>query len=217
MPPPQPPAPVPPPDILPSTLSGSSTCPSWIVNAPLRSRVAPGTAVLERRTSVTQQDRQSVLSILRDNIRDDYGEARPDRQHLPQLAVDHSTPESLGAFVEIHQALSRIVDSSHIRTRYTNVSSSTGGYGISYYRDPIISSSTNLTNREIQAVLLPTKPQWAGSLEAYFRGHPEAPVEAADVQIVGTLAGHPVFRVRSAPTLRIVRQTIAAFRNTSLN
>ena len=167
--------------------------------------------------NVIQQDRQTVLDILRDNIREDYREGRPDMRELPQLAVDTATPESLRAFIEIHQELSQLVDRRRIRTRYTWVAASTGGYGISYYRDPIISRANNLTNREIQAVCLPTKPQWQGVLEVYFSGHSEVPAESADVEIVGSRAGQPVFRVRNVPTPRFVRQTIGAFRHSSLS
>ena len=165
---------------------------------------------------MTQQERQDALDILTDNIRDDYGEARSDRRILPRRAVDNATSESLRAFVEIHEELSRLVDPSHIRTRYIGVRPSTGRYGVSYYRDPVISRATNRTNREIQAVCLPTKRQWQGILEVYFSGHDEVPVEATDVQNVGIRAGQPVFHVRNAPATRFVRQTIDAFRNSSL-
>ena len=165
---------------------------------------------------MTRREQQAVLNILRDNIRDDYGEARPDRRVLPRQAVDNATPESLRAFVEIHEELAQLVDPSHIRTRYIGVGTSTGGYGISYYRDPVISRATNRTNREIQAVGLPTKPQWQGTLEVYFSGHDEPPVQSTDTQMVGTRAGRPVFHVRNAPTSQFVRQTIDAFRRSSI-
>ena len=165
---------------------------------------------------MTQQERQFVLSILRDNIRDDYAESRPDRLILPRQAVDTATSESLQAFADIHQELSRLVDPSHIRTRYTGVRTATGGFGFSCYQYPIISKAANRSNKEIQAVCLPTKPVWRGIMEVYFSGHDEVPVEATDVQNVGTRAGHPVFQVRHAPTRRFVRQTIDAFRNSSL-
>ncbi len=165
---------------------------------------------------MTQRDRQTVLDILRDNIRDDYSEARHDRRVLPRQAVDNASPESLRAFAEIHEEISRLVDPSHIRTRYIGIGTSTGGYGVSYYRNPVISKATNRTNTEIQAVCLPTKPQWQGVLEVYFSGHAQAPVESTDIQIVGTRAGQPVFHVRNAPTLRFVMQTIDAFRRSSI-
>ena len=164
----------------------------------------------------SQRERHAVLDILRDNIRDDYGEARPGRQALPRQAVDNATTESLRAFLEIHEELLKLVGPSHIRTRYIGVRTSTGGYGLSYYRNPIISKATNRTNTEIQAVCLPTKPQWQGILDVYFCGHDQTPVESTDIQIVGTRAGQPVFHVRNAPTPRFVRQTIDAFRRSSI-
>ena len=163
----------------------------------------------------SQPERQAVLDILRDNIRDYYGEARPDRQALPRQAVDNATTESLRAFLEIHEELLQLVDPSHTRTRYIGVGTSTGGYGLSYYRNPIISKAANRTNTEIQAVCLTTKPQWQGILEVYFSGHGEAPVESTDIQIVGARAGQPVFHVRNKPTPRFIRQAIDAFRRSS--
>ena len=165
---------------------------------------------------MTQQERQAVLDILRESIRDDYGEARPDRRTLPRQAVDNATAESLGAFIEIHNELSQLVNTSHIRTRYIGVGTSTGGYGLSYYRNPIISKAANRTNTEIQAVCLPTKHQWQGILEGYFCGHDQTPVESTDIRIVGTRAGQPVFHVRNEPSPRFVRQAIDAFRRSSI-
>ena len=167
--------------------------------------------------NVIQQDREVVLDILRDNVREDYREANPDMRELPQLAVDTATPESLRAFIEIHWELSQHVERRRIRTRYTWVATSTGGFGISYYRDPIISRASNSKNREIQAVCLPMKPPWQGILEVYCSGHDKVPVESTDVQIVGSRAGQPVFRVRNVPTPRFARQTIDAFRHSSLS
>ena len=165
---------------------------------------------------MTQQIRQEVLQILRGNICDGFVEAQPARQGLPQQAIETATSESLQAFLDIHEGLSRIVDSSRMRTRYTGVRSSTGGYGIAYYRDPITGSTTNRTNREIQAVLLPTKPNWYGALEMYFSGHSRPPVPADDVESEGTREGHPVFRVRSTPSRRLVSQSISALSNSAI-
>lgn len=88
-----------------------------------------------------------MLDILRDNIRDDYGESRCDRMVLPEQAVDNATPESLRAFLQIHEELTQLVDRSHIRTRYTGPVTPTGDYGLSYYRSPIISKAANRTNQ----------------------------------------------------------------------
>ena len=163
----------------------------------------------------TGPPQQTVLDILGDNIRDDYSEANGDRRDLARQAVDNASEESLHAFVKIHEELSRLVGSSHIRTRYTH-GTSTGGYGVSYYRDPIISKATNRTNTEIQTVCLPTKRRWRGVLEVYFSGHAQAPVESTDIKTVGRRAGQPVYRVRNAPTAQFASQTIEAFRRSSI-
>lgn len=165
---------------------------------------------------MTQQPRQIVLDILTGSIRDDYREAAPDLRNLPLQAIDCATPESLQAFVEIHEALCQLVSPNHIRTRYIGVRTSTGGYGLAYYQAPITSKVTNRTNKEIQAVLLPIKPRWRGFLEVYYSGHDEKPVESTDIEAVGTRAGKPVFHVRSTPSPQFVRQTIDAFRRSSL-
>ena len=166
---------------------------------------------------MTQPERQAVLDILRDNIRDDYSESRCERRVLPEQVVDNATPESLRAFLQIHEELTQLVDRSHIRTRYTRGAvTSTGGYGLSYYRSPIISKAANRTNTEIQAVCLPTKPRWQGILEVYFSGHDEAPGRSTDIQIAGDRAGRPVYHVRNEPTPLFVRQTIDAMRSSSI-
>lgn len=164
---------------------------------------------------MTQRVQQVALDILLDNIRDDYGEARVDRGTLPRQAVNNASVESLRAFAEIHEELSRLVGPSHIRTRYTH-GTATGGYGVSYYRDPIITKATNRTNHEIQAICLPTKPKWRGVLEVYFSGHAQAPVESTDIETVGRRAGRPVYRARNVPTPQFVSQTIDAFGRSSI-
>lgn len=164
---------------------------------------------------MTQREQQVALEIILDNIRDDYAEARGDRRALPRQAVENASAESLGAFVEIHEELSRLVGPSHIRTRYTH-GTATGGYGVSYYRDPIITNRTNRANREIQAIFLSTKPKWRGVLEVYFSGHAQAPVESEDIEIVDRRAGQPVCRVRNEPTPQFVSQTINAFGRSSI-
>ena len=162
-----------------------------------------------------QREQQAVLDILLHNIRDDYAEGKGDKGALPRQAVNNASVESLRAFAEIHEELSRLVGPSHIRTRYTH-GTATGGYGVSYYRDPIITKATNGANREIQAICLPTKPKWRGVLEVYFSGHAQAPVESADIEIVDRRAGQPVYRVRNAPTPQFVSQTIDAFGRSSI-
>ena len=155
-----------------------------------------------------------MLEVLLGNIRSDYGESRPDRRGLPQLAAGNSSSESLRAFLDIHEEISGLVDSRNFRTRYEGVASANGAYGILYYRDRIISKRVNRANKEIQFVGLPTKPSWRGFLLAYFSGHGTAPMEGAE--IVGRRAGMPVFRIRSAPSDQVAKQMGEAFRTSSL-
>ena len=159
-----------------------------------------------------QQDRETVLNLLRNKIHPDYGESQPRRQGLPQQAVDNATPESLRAFLDIHEALSQFVECDHIRTRYIGVRASTGGYGLSYHRSTIVYGARD---SEIQAVLLPTKPRYSGVLDVYFSGHARVPIRGANEvpSRLGRRVGLPVFRAISDPTPQFVRQTIAAFRN----
>lgn len=167
-----------------------------------------------RRPILTQQNREAVLILLRNNIHPDYGEAQAHRQGLPREAVDISTAESLRAFLEIHEALSQLVECDHIRTRYTGVQTAARGYGLAYRRDPVRRGSPNT---EVQAVLLPTNPDFRGMLEIYFSGHNELPVDTNDAETVEPpRQGFPVFRARFMPTPQLIRQSIDAFRRSGL-
>ena len=156
---------------------------------------------------MTQQDRETVLNLLTNKIHPSYGESQTHRWGLPREAVDNATADSLRAFLDIHEALSQLVECDHIRTRYIGAGTSTGGYGLSYHRSPIVYRARD---NEIQAVLLPTKPGYRGMLDVYFSGHARAPIRGAN-EIPGRRAGHPVFRVISAPTPQFVRQVIDVF------
>ena len=171
--------------------------------------------------------RRTVLELLATNLHEDYAESRPDRQHLPRLATDFASAASLRALVEIHQHLTGIVDPRSYRTRYIGVQTSTGGYGISYYRDPVISKATNRTNKEIMAVLLPTKMVWGGFIESYLSGHDESPITVPtqcneaerernrdpDLKLRD---GRPVFHVIGAPSDQFLSQLIESFTRSSL-
>ena len=154
--------------------------------------------------------------ILRDNIRDDYGEDRPNRRVLRGRAVDNATSESLRSFVEIHTELSQLVHPADFVTRYIGVAASTGVNRVCCFRNRIISKASNRTNTEIQAMCHPSKSEWQGSPEVHFSGHDKIPVKSQVIQAVGTREGQPAFRERKAPTARFVRQTIDAVRNSSL-
>ena len=158
---------------------------------------------------MAQQNRETVLNLLRNKIHPDYGESQTQRQGLPREAINNSTIQSLRAFLDIHEALSQLVEFDHIRTRYA-ARTSTGGYGLLYHRSPIVYRARD---NEIEAVLLPTKPGHCGQLEVYFSGHARAPIPGAIEVPGGRRAGHPVFRTISPPTPQFVRQTIDAFSN----
>ena len=174
----------------------------------------PGGKLAQGGPKLTQHERQNVLNLLRDYIHPDNGEAQANRQDLPQQAVATATPESCRAFLEIHEALSRLVDRFHIRTRYTGLQTATRGYGLAYRRDPVRRGSPNT---EVQAVLLPTNPDFRGMLEIYFSGHNELPVDTNDAETVDPpRQGFPVFRARFLPTPQLIRQSIDAFRRSGL-
>lgn len=158
---------------------------------------------------MTQRGCENIVDLLRDYIHPDYGEAQDRRQSLPRQAVENATSESCRVFLEIHEALSRLVNRDQIRTRYIGEGTSTGGYGLAYHRGPVVRRARD---NEIQAVLLPTKLQYSGMVDVYFSGHASAPIQGA-VVVPGRRAGLPVFRVISAPTPQFVRETITAFGN----
>lgn len=156
---------------------------------------------------------QIVLGILRDNIHPGKSEARAYKQDLPGLAVRNASPESLGAFIEVHNSLAGLVAPDHYRTRHAD-RTSTRGYGISYHTLPI-GNGSKAPGIEIQAVLLPTILEYSGFLEAYLRGHRHSPVAGA-VDTGEVRAGLPVFRVILRPSNRSVNGLIAAFSDSIL-
>ena len=132
--------------------------------------------------------------LLRRHIHPDYGEASDSRKELPQQAVDNATSESLLAFMTIHEEIVNLVAPNTYRTRYVGVATSTGGFGISYYTDPIVSKATNRSNTEIQAILLPTKSAHRGSLELYCSGHEREPASIGHWRIERLPSGEPKLR-----------------------
>ena len=156
-----------------------------------------------------------MLEVLLGNIRSDYGESRPDRRGLPQLAAGNASSESLRAFLDIHEEISGLVDSRNFRTRYEGVASANGAYGILYYRDRIISKRVNRANKEIQFVGLPTKPSFRED-SCLLTSVVTARLPMEGAEIVGRRAGMPVFRIRSAPSDQVARQMGEAFRTSSL-
>jgi len=158
------------------------------------------------------EDEQTVLRILRDNIRTGSSEAEEYKQHLPEQAVRNATPDSLRTFIQVHNTLADLVGSDHYRTRHTD-RTSTRGYGIAYYTHPFRNRQKG--RGEIQGILLPTSNDYSGLLEACFVGHRQAPVEGA-ADTGETKAGLPVFRVTQRPSPGYANGVINAFRNSIL-
>ncbi len=166
------------------------------------------------RTNVAgfSDDELIVLDILRTNIRTGSSEAEEYKQHLPEQAVRNATPDSLRAFIQVHNTLADLVGNDHYRTRHTG-RTSTRGYGIAYYTHPF--GNRQKGRGEIQGILLPTRDDYSGLLEAYLVGHRHAPVEGA-IHTGETRAGFPVFRVTLRPNPDYVNNLINEFRNSTL-
>ena len=167
----------------------------------------------------TVLDILSVLDILTDNLRLGSSEADdPNKRHLPREAVSYATPESLRAFIDIHEALSDIVGPDNYRTRHTG-QTSTEGIGLAYYTRPM-GDGPRARGIEIQAVLLPTKVNRAGCIEAYLSGHNEPPITACTFhnQRDGEMMrdGRPVYRIIGRPSRQLTQQIIDSFTRSSL-
>ena len=161
---------------------------------------------------MTNELHQRVLDILTENIRPSSSEAAEYKAYLPTEAVNNSTPRSLRAFIEIHEALAELATRDNYRTRHAG-RTSTEGIGISFY--------THLGRGiEIQSILLPTRSNWYGCIEAYLRGHDRSPLTAPTLHNarVGDEMrdGRPVFRVIGRPSRRFVTQLIDCFGRSSL-
>ena len=155
--------------------------------------------------------RQTALDILRFNTHPDRAESAPSRRRLPEEAVNNATPDSLRAFVEVFEEISHLLPPSHYRTRYTD-RTRTLGYGITFY-----TRSTDSPHRtaRIQSVLLPTKQDYAGCLEAYIAGHDESPVTSDPVAIYPRW-GTNEYWIIDQPSPRLVRELVQAFHDSAL-
>ena len=159
---------------------------------------------------MTTDLQQAVVNILTENINPERSEARSNKANLPMDAVSNTTLASLRAFLEVHEALSDILNPTHYRTRHAG-RTSTEGIGIAYFTRHL----DDRTKVEIQSILLPTKQNWRGSIESYLRGHSESPITAPTFHnqpLQNEIrAGMPVFRVVGNPSSRLVEQLIASF------
>ena len=158
--------------------------------------------------------RQAVLDILRDNLRPGSSEAKdPKKRRLPECAVSDATPDSLRAFLKVHEAISDIIGADHYRTRHA-IGHSKDRIGLTYVTHPMIDGKK--ARVQIQTLQLPLKPIWSGYIHAALSGHEQAPVKAECVEIIDRRAGKPVFLVTGKPTPEFCEELIAAFNASSL-
>lgn len=66
---------------------------------------------------MTADLQQTVLGILKDNLRPGSSEAEDaGKRRLPIDAVCNATPDSLRAFLKVHEAIADFVEPDHFRT-----------------------------------------------------------------------------------------------------
>ena len=158
---------------------------------------------------------RTVLDILNANIQPGSRLAQPAYADRPRTAVDNATPESLRGFMEIYEALSGLVHPDNVKTR--NVEQTwREAYGLHYFTKPIPDFGRAPGN-QIQANLLPMRPELSGYMVVYFVGHTILPVEAEHFGQTGeTKAGHPVFWAVNRPPATFVSGIIDAFNRSVL-
>ena len=168
---------------------------------------------------LTSELQQAVLGILTDNLRPGSSEAEdPNKQHLPRQAVLNATLDSLQCFVDIHDAISAIVSPFHYRTRHAG-RTSTEGIGLAFYTRPM-GDGARVRGIQIQSILLPTRVNMSGCIEAYLRGHAHSPITApllSNGRVGDEIRdGRPVFRIIGPPSRELTQQVIDSFRRSSL-
>ena len=163
---------------------------------------------------MTTELRQTVFGLLRENLRTGSSEAEDaGKRHLPNEAVANATPESLRAFLKVHQAISEIVGPDHYRTRHAGRTSK-DRIGLAYVTRPMVEGRRART--QIQTLQLPLRPGWSGYIHAALSGHVEVPLVADYHEIIGTRVEMPVFLVTSRPTPEFSEGLISAFSTSSL-
>lgn len=156
--------------------------------------------------------REEAHRMLSEHIRLGYSEDSADKRRLIPKVIDLATSDVLRAFVEVNRTLLDRVAQDRVRTRAAD-RTSTASIGLRY------DTGKGARPTEILSVLLPTKPRWAGQIEAYIRGHDRAPIDTGDyVKETGeTVAGKPVYRVIATPSPKLVRQLLSAFAGSALS
>ena len=163
---------------------------------------------------MTTDLQQTVHRMLIENLRPGSSEAEDvGKKLLPTDAIRNATPESLDAFLKVHEAITGHIGPDHIRTRHA-ARNMKERIGIRYVTHPMIEGKP--ARVEIQTIELPLRPGWNGYLHAALSGHEQVPVAATYVDNIGTRAGRPVFLVTDKPTPQFVEDLIQAFRTSSL-
>ena len=155
--------------------------------------------------------RIEVAQLLQRYTRPGTSEDGEDKRGLVDEAVELATEQALRAFLCINVPLLDLAGDGRVRTRAA-VQTKTNGIGLRY------DTGVGARPTEIQTILLPTKSDWRGWIEAYLRGHQKPPVTAAaHVDPTGeTIDGRPVFRVIGKPSEELVKQLVRAFSTSSL-
>lgn len=156
---------------------------------------------------------QEVQRMLETHIRPDKSEEDEEKRSLIDEAVALATEDVLGAFLHVNYTLIERVGDDRVRTRAV-LRTKTNGIGLLY------NTGIGKRPKEIQTVLLPTKPQWKGQIEAYLRGHRCSPITAptsVNEPTGETVYGKPVFQVIGMPSQELVEQIIRAFTESSLS
>ena len=157
--------------------------------------------------------RLEVAQMLRRFTRSGTSEDGEDKRRLVDEAIELATEDTLRAFLCVNMQLLDLAGDDRVRTRAA-VRTNTNGIGLRY------DTGIGARPTEIQAILLPTRSNWKGQIEAYLRGHKESPVTTTAQVQVGvtgqTIDGRPVYRAIGMPSREMVAELVRAFTTSSL-
>lgn len=115
--------------------------------------------------------RLEVAQMLRRYTRPGTSEDSEDKRRLVDKAIELATADTIRAFLCINVPLLGLAGDDRVKTRVV-ARTTTHGIGLRY------DTGVGARPTEIQTILLPTRPQWKGWIEARLRGHEEPPVTA---------------------------------------
>lgn len=161
---------------------------------------------------------REVLRLLEQSIRPGSSEGNEPKRSFPELAVSNSTAESLRTLLCVYHTIESIRRAGVVVRTRAILRTGTDAVGLLW-------QEATGHRREIQAVLLPTKPRWQGCVEAFLRGHEETPISGATrvnkpyclsgrLQLVD---GKPNFHVIADGRPELIEQLIRAYRESSLS